>query len=102
MTERIFDGKAALVTGASRGIGLGVAAALLERGAQVAITGRKPDGLAEAAKELDAGDRLRTIVANAGDAEAAQAAVGETVAAFGSLDLLVNNAGTNQIGRAHV
>lgn len=47
-----FSGKTALVTGASRGIGLGIARELLSRGASVTITGRKADPLAEAAKQL--------------------------------------------------
>lgn len=92
-----FKGKTALVTGASRGIGLGIAAELLARGAKVAITARKEDTLREAATELDAGDRLITISAHAGDYDAAPGVVQQVIEKFGSLDLLVNNAGTNPV-----
>lgn len=92
-----FKGKTALVTGASRGIGLGIAAELLARGAKVAITARKEDTLREAATELDAGDRLITISANAGDYDAASTTVQQAIDTLGSLDLLVNNAGTNPV-----
>jgi NAD(P)-dependent dehydrogenase (short-subunit alcohol dehydrogenase family) len=92
-----FKGKAALVTGGSRGIGLGIAAELLARGARVAITARKEETLREAAAQLDAGDRLLTISAHAGDYEAAPVVAKQVIDRFGSLDLLVNNAGTNPI-----
>ena len=92
-----FKGKTALVTGASRGIGLGIAAELLSRGARVAITARKEETLREAAAELDAGDRLLTIAANAGDHDAAPTVAGQVIERFGTLDLLVNNAGTNPV-----
>jgi NAD(P)-dependent dehydrogenase (short-subunit alcohol dehydrogenase family) len=90
-----LEGRAAIVTGASRGIGQAIAAALLARGAKVCITARKPEGLAEAVAALGGGDRLHAIAGNTGDpahrAEVAQ----ETLARFGSLDLLVNNTGIN-------
>lgn len=92
-----FKGKTALVTGASRGIGLGIAAELLARGARVAITARKDDTLEAAAAELDAGDRLLTIKAHAGDYAAAPAVAEQVTDRFGSLDLLVNNAGINPV-----
>ena len=92
-----FKGKTALVTGASRGIGLGIAAELLARGANVAITARKEGPLQEAAAELDGGDRLITITAHAGDYDAAPAVARQVIDRFGSLDLLVNNAGTNPV-----
>jgi NAD(P)-dependent dehydrogenase (short-subunit alcohol dehydrogenase family) len=95
--------KAALVTGASLGIGFAVAGELLDRGASVTITGRKPEQLQEAADKLvaehaegDAG-RVLAVPGNAGSAEAREEAVTRTVEAFGSLDILVNNAGINPI-----
>jgi NAD(P)-dependent dehydrogenase (short-subunit alcohol dehydrogenase family) len=88
------EGKVALVTGASRGIGEAVVRELLDSGATgVVITGRKADALDALAAEL--GDRVVPVVGNATDEEHAAAAVARAVAAFGSCDLLVNNAGTN-------
>ncbi|MBC3192505.1 SDR family oxidoreductase [Pseudonocardia sp. C8] len=95
-----LSGRAALVTGASRGIGYGIAACLLGRGASVTITGRKEPELAAAAEALaaDAGvdaGRVLAVPGNAGDADHRADAVEQTVARFGSLDVLVNNAGIN-------
>ncbi|GAA3671207.1 NAD(P)-dependent dehydrogenase (short-subunit alcohol dehydrogenase family) [Lentzea atacamensis] len=92
-----FSGKAALVTGASRGIGLGIARELLSRGAAVTITGRKADQLAEAAAKLtsDTGGRVLALQGNAGDEASREEVVARTVEEFGSLDVLVNNAGIN-------
>lgn len=89
--------RSVLVTGGSRGIGLGIAAELLARGAGVAITARKEERLREAAAELNAGDRVLTISAHAGDYEAAPKVAQQVIERFGSLDLLVNNAGTNPV-----
>jgi NAD(P)-dependent dehydrogenase (short-subunit alcohol dehydrogenase family) len=94
-------GRAALVTGGSRGIGRAIAAELLARDAAVTITGRKPDELAAAAAELAAGPdrgdaaRVLAVSGNAGDPAARAEAVDATVAAFGGLTVLVNNAGVN-------
>ncbi|WP_112269938.1 SDR family oxidoreductase [Lentzea terrae] len=88
-----FSGKTALVTGASRGIGLGIARELLSRGASVTITGRKADQLAEAAKQL--GGKVLTVQGNAGDDASREEVVARTVEEFGSLDVLVNNTGIN-------
>lgn len=91
----MVEGKVALVTGGSRGIGLGVARSLLAEGAKVCITGRKQDSLDAAAEELAAGDDLFTIAGSSHDPEHRQAAVAAVVGRFGALDLLVNNAATN-------
>lgn len=94
MEERTFSGRVALVTGASRGIGLAIAADLVEHGAKVCITARKPDELDEAVAELGSGNAI-AVPGNTQDADHRRRAVEETIAAFGSLDLLVNNAATN-------
>jgi 3-oxoacyl-[acyl-carrier protein] reductase len=94
MTE--LSGKVALVTGASRGIGYGVAEALVARGDRVCITGRGEDALKEAVEKLGA-DRVIGVAGKAHD-EAHQAlAVERTMEAFGRVDYLINNAGTNPV-----
>src|SRR5712671_3490817 len=94
--ERGLAGKVALVTGGSRGIGAAIAKRLAADGATVAITYVKDAGAASAvveAIELDGGKAL-AIQADAADVEAVKFAVDKTVATFGQLDVLVNNAGT--------
>jgi len=91
-----LEGKIALVTGGSRGIGAAIAKRLAADGASVAITFAKDAGAASAvvkAIELDGGKAV-AIQADAADVEAVKSAVEKTVATFGQLDVLVNNAGT--------
>jgi NAD(P)-dependent dehydrogenase (short-subunit alcohol dehydrogenase family) len=92
-----FEGRAALVTGATRGIGFGIAAEIVARGGSVCVTARKPDELDAAVKELDPDGTGRAIAArgSADDEEHQQAAVDLTVERFGRLDILVNNAAVN-------
>jgi NAD(P)-dependent dehydrogenase (short-subunit alcohol dehydrogenase family) len=95
--EARVDGKVALVTGASRGIGEAIVRALLDAGAAgVVITGRKPEGLQPIADEL--GDRVVPVVGNVTDDEHVEAAIRTAIESFGGCDLLVNNAGTNPAG----
>src|SRR5918998_4575865 len=97
-----LTGRAALVTGASRGIGHAIAAELLTRGASVTITARKHDELTLAADDLAGcvdgnGGRVLALPGNSGDAAARAEAVARTVERFGSLDVLVNNTGINPV-----
>jgi NAD(P)-dependent dehydrogenase (short-subunit alcohol dehydrogenase family) len=91
--ELRLDGKTALVTGGSRGIGKAIAAAFSEAGAQVMISSRKADALEAAAAEMKG--EVAWFAANAGDPEATEACVNATVERFGAVDILVNNAATN-------
>ena len=83
----------AIVTGGSKGIGLAIAQALLQRGAQVAISARSDADLKHAAQVLGAGDRVLAVRADVREPQDAERLVGETARRFGGVDVLVNNAG---------
>jgi 3-oxoacyl-[acyl-carrier protein] reductase len=91
-----LEGKVALVTGGSRGIGAAIAKRLASDGANVAITYTKgADAAASVVKEIErVGQKAIALQADAKDASAVAAAVNKTVATLGHLDILVNNAGT--------
>ena len=93
MTSWDLDGRSAIVTGASRGIGRAIASELARAGVNVVITSRHQGAADEAASDL--GDRVVGIQAHATDEAAAAACVQWTMERFGSVDILVNNAGTN-------
>ncbi|HSP54941.1 MAG TPA: SDR family oxidoreductase [Dehalococcoidia bacterium] len=90
-----LDGKAALVGGASKGIGKAIATGLANEGCRVAVCARGPDDLAAAAREIQSstGHEPLTIVCDMASYDDIKRAVEQTAAAFGRLDVLVNNAG---------
>ncbi|MGW8379499.1 SDR family oxidoreductase [Streptomyces sp. ODS28] len=90
------SGRVALVTGASRGIGYGVAEKLVARGDRVCVTGRNEDALKEAVAALGP-DRAMYVAGKAHDEEHQAAAVDRVMEEYGRIDHLVNNAGTNPV-----
>lgn len=89
-----FDGRVALVTGGSRGIGKGIATKLAEEGAKIAIFDINESALAEAEKEFkEKGFEAMTLVANVADPEQVGQSVKAIVDKYGKVDILVNNAG---------
>ncbi|WP_216216530.1 SDR family oxidoreductase [Amycolatopsis aidingensis] len=89
--------RVAIVTGASRGIGLGIAEELVSRGAKVCVTARKPEPLAEAVAGLGGEQVAIGVPGKADDPAHQEEAVARTVETFGRLDLLVNNTGINPV-----
>lgn len=100
-TPRPLDGRVALVTGGTRGIGRAIVAALAADGAAVAFTGRDAGRVEETARGLESatgGGRVLGLVAEMGRSEDVQRVVGDTRERLGRLDLLVNNAGLTRDG----
>lgn len=97
MSQGRFAGQVALVTGASRGIGLAVAQRLVAEGARVCITARKAEALEAAAAGLGGAEVAIWVAGSSDDAEHRQRAVSDTMATFGRLDVLVNNTGVNPV-----
>jgi len=94
---RRFEGTTAIVTGASRGIGLGIAKRLVSEGARVCITARKQAGLDQAVEELGGPEHAIAVVGKADDVEHQRYAIKRTLEAFGSLDKFVNNTAINPV-----
>lgn len=96
MSSFRLDGKTALVTGASRGIGRSIAEAYAEAGADIALLARDAEKLAEVAAAVEAhGRRAVVLPADVTDIESVQSSVGRAVHELGHIDILVNNAGGN-------
>jgi NAD(P)-dependent dehydrogenase (short-subunit alcohol dehydrogenase family) len=92
---RRFDGKVAIVTGASRGIGFAIAERLVADGAKVCLTARKADALAEAVESLGGADNAIFSAGAADDLAHQDETVAATLEALGRIDFLVNNTGIN-------
>src|SRR5579864_8724909 len=99
MTARItLDGKVAVVTGASRGIGEAIARTFAAHGAKVALASRKLEGVSAAAESIAAehgADRVAAFAAHTGKEDECVRLIADAIARFGRVDILVNNAGTN-------
>ncbi len=94
-----MDGEVAFITGGSRGLGLALAIECARRGAVVAICGRDPERLESAAQRLRAsGARVLAVQCDIRETGAVSEAISQTYREFGRLDMLVNNAGTIQVG----
>lgn len=92
-----FAGRVAVITGASRGIGFGVAQRLVAEGARVCLTARNDGPLQDAVEQLGGREVALGVAGRADDAEHRRAAVAAAVEAFGGLDVLVNNTGINPV-----
>jgi NAD(P)-dependent dehydrogenase (short-subunit alcohol dehydrogenase family) len=93
----VHEGAVAIVTGASRGIGLGIAGRLVAEGAKVVITARKPETLAEAVESLGGTDHALGIAGNAAEESHQDEVIAAAHEAFGGLNYLVNNTGINPV-----
>jgi NAD(P)-dependent dehydrogenase (short-subunit alcohol dehydrogenase family) len=97
-TDYDLSGKVAIVTGASRGIGESIAEHFAQAGAKVALASRKQDALDEVANTIkEQGGEALAIAAHSGEKEALKTLVDQTIATWGRIDILVNNAATNHL-----
>jgi 3-oxoacyl-[acyl-carrier protein] reductase len=92
-----FAGRTAIVTGASRGIGLAIAQRLVDDGARVVVTGRKQPALDDAVTQLGGPERALGVAGHADDPAHQADTVARTIDTFGSVDFLVNNTGINPV-----
>ena len=95
MTDKFLDGRVAIVTGASRGIGRQIALALAGAGARLALTGRAQDKLAETHKLVrDTGAEAETYICDVREESQVKQLADDVMKRFGAVHILVNNAGT--------
>ncbi len=94
---RRLEGRVAAITGASTGIGRGIAELFVRHGASVALMARRADRLEATRAALGADDRTIAVAGDVGEAADAQRLVDEALAAFGRLDVLVSNAGIHRV-----
>lgn len=92
-----LSGKSAIVTGGTRGIGLSIAEHLLRAGAKVIVASRKADAVQAAVASLSPHGAVRGFAANVGEANDRASLIEECITAFGSLDILINNAAANPV-----
>lgn len=93
-----LDGRVAIITGASKGIGASIAQTLAENGAKVVVSSRKQAAVDEVASEIKAaGGEALAVAAHAGDTQALQTLVNATLEHFGRIDIVINNAATNPV-----
>jgi NAD(P)-dependent dehydrogenase (short-subunit alcohol dehydrogenase family) len=93
-----LDGKVAIVTGASKGIGKAIALALGQQGAKVVVSSRKQDAVDEVIAEFKKENvEALAVACHMGDMQQIQALIGQTQKAFGGVDIIVNNAATNPV-----
>jgi len=95
MNEFSLEGKVAIITGASRGIGKAIAEAFARAGARLALCSRKPEGLQAAAAELREFGQVLAVQAHVGKADDVRNLVAQTMEVYGRVDVVVNNAATN-------
>src|SRR4026209_2695358 len=88
-----LDGRVAVISGGTRGIGRAIAEAFLRDGASVVISGRDSAKGQRAIEEIDAGKRAHFVQGDSAVREDCDRLIDETVAQFGRIDILVNNAG---------
>lgn len=99
MRKDFFEGKVAVITGSTRGIGKGIAAELAKRGASIVLNGRNSNRLKEAGKEISRiHERVVTVCSDVSTVEGAAFLINEAVRSFGRIDILVNNAGISMQG----
>lgn len=93
-----LDGRVAIITGASKGIGASIAQTLAENGAKVVVSSRKQAAVDEVASEIKAaGAKALAVAAHVGDTQALQTLVNTTLEHFGRIDIVINNAATNPV-----